>query len=460
MGILKNLPFLLLAFLLLLPSGRARADAAPPMNPPGGDVGPEGGTQVQMTAEQVTIDFRQSTDDSAAVSAWFLFHNTGDADEHLKVRFPLNGDPRRDQVTGGEGYPLIDDLVARVGGQTLATATVEDDDPNAEQFFLGGSAVLFWAVFDMDFPAGKDVKLTITYTLHPTELANFADVYYLLSTGAGWMGPIGNADIVVLFPYVLNEYDLPYADDLTRWDAQFDRTTIVLENQIRIHYHDLEPTQDNNVAVGMVSPHLWQEVLRRRLQVIATPDEPQAWLALARAYAAAGQEKHGMFITEGYSQAYLQAFERALALKPKDASLHVEFASGLLRVYDPHGTFYSDTLHNELATAYRLDPKNSDLLALLGELQIDPSGLPTPGPFPTLAAPTLVPEPTETPATGSPTAAPTVTPQPTDTSMPPTPAPVAPTGSGNLPAGWLVGFAVLVLAGAVILNWRSTQKRD
>jgi hypothetical protein len=209
-----------------------------------------------------------------------------------------------------------------------------------------------------------------------------------LSTGAGWKGPIGTADIIVLFPYILNEFNLPYADDLTRWDAQFNRTTTILENQVRIHYDNLEPTQDNNVAIGVVSPHLWQEVLRRRVQVIGTPDDPQAWLALARAYAAAGQEKHGMFIKDQYSLAYLQAFERALTLLPNDASLHLEFAQGLYGAWFSPDRYYRDTLSNELATVLKLDPGNADAISMLSNLQLNSSNLPTPGPFPTRALPT------------------------------------------------------------------------
>ncbi len=194
---------------LLMPVGPVHADSAPPVNPPGGDISPEGGTEVQMVAEQVVFDFRQSTDDSANVSAWFLLHNTGDVDEHLKVRFPLNGDPHSglDPTTGEMkfDYPLIQDFTASVGGQKLQTHTMEDTDPNAEQFFLGNGSILYWSVFDMDFPAGKDVKLTVNYTYRPTEEAYDAQIYYILATGAGWKGPIKSADVIIRLPYILNE---------------------------------------------------------------------------------------------------------------------------------------------------------------------------------------------------------------------------------------------------------------
>jgi len=443
----KKFVVLCLAILFLIPLGAALADAAPPMNPPGGDVSPEGGTQVQMVAEQVTIDFRQYANDDAAVSAWFLFHNTGDADEHMKVRFPLNGDPQGNKADNS--VPLIEDFTARIGGQQLAARTVMDTDPNAEQFFLGWTTVIYWAVFDMDFPAGQDVKLTISYTLHPTEQANTADVNYLLATGAGWKGPIGMVDVIVLMPYILNDYNFPGLGDYSQSDARLGGMTTILENQVCLHYDNLEPTQENNVSLWMIQPHLWQEVLRRRVQVIGTPDDPQAWLALARAYQAAGQEKHGMLIDDQYSFAYLQAFERALTLDPNDASLHVEFARGLYGAIYSQDSFFSDTLKNELATIMQLDPGNADAIAILGDIGMNSSDLPTPGPFPTRAIPTPTPDvyvtPMITPFTV--TAAPTLTLVPTI--IPPTSLPVVqPTPEEG---GKSTSTGLLILAGLFLL---------
>ncbi len=462
----EKIPFLLLAILILIPLSPAYADAAPPMNPPGGDVSPEGGTQVQMLAEQVIIDFRQSTDDSGKVTAWFLFRNTGDTDENLKVRFPLNGDP---QGSADTPLPLIKDLTAWIGSDKLSTQVVEDNDPNAAQFFLGYSAVIDWAEFDMSFPVGKNVKLTVNYTLNPTKEASFADVIYLMATGAGWKGPIGKADVFLRFPYILNQYNLPDYDDIHNYD-QPGETTTVRENEVWIHWDNLEPTDQDNVRVSIIQPHLWQEVLQCRAQVIDTPDDPSAWLYLARAYFAADREKHGFFINDEISSFYILAFERALTLNPNNAALHIEFANGLTSIDSSAGysspSFLNDTLLNEIATALKLDPNNADALSLLNTLQLNPSDLPTPGPFPAFTLPSSTSEPTEPEPTSTPgplpTSLPSATPTPTLTlqAMTQTPAAVQkPANSSHASQIWMIVSGLMLLVIGFGVGWLVRPKK-
>jgi hypothetical protein len=454
MKAIKMSLLLLLAILLLASPGQVKADAAPPMNPPGGNVSPEGGTQVQMVAEQVIIDFRQSTDDSARVTAWFLFHNTGNADEHLKVRFPLNGD--QNYRSGGD-YPLIKDFTALIDGQQLITQVVLEDDPNAPIFYLGhNSTVMYWSEFDVDFPVGKDVKLTVKYTLQPTDENSYAYIYYILATGAGWKGPIGKADVVLRFPYVLNTYNLQ------SYDSYAKSSTKIIENELWFHWEGLEPTNQDNVYVSVVQPHLWQAVLQARVLAIGSPDDASVWLALARSYAAADTEAHRSLIHEQICQAFINAFERALTLDPNDASLHAEFANDLLWTWRSDD-YFKALISNEVATALSLDPNNADARSALDFMnqQFPNSILPTPGPFPIFvpATPTLEPtlEPTAEPA--EPTSyLPSPTPHRTATLIPATISPQPTNLPTNLPAketnrtntnlpGLLILFAVVFAGG-------------
>ncbi|MGA2489130.1 MAG: hypothetical protein ABSF99_02930 [Anaerolineales bacterium] len=333
-----------------------------------------------------------------------MFHNTGNAAENLKVRFPLNGD---EQTHGsGQNYiPMIQDLTALINGQPLAIRVVEDNDPNAPQFFLGYSSIIYWSEFEVDFPVGKDVKLIVKYTLQPTVEDSHAFIKYLLATGAGWKGPIGEADVVLRFPYILNAYNLDFFDDLstnnyfnndTFPNSQGVRSTKVVENELWLHYEDLEPNSGDNLGVSIVQPHLWQAVMQRRAQVIDSPDDAIGWLALARSYADAGQEKHGMFPNGQLCQAFIQAFERALTLNPNDASLHAEFAQDMLMAnLGGWNDYYKAISLNELATALTLDPTNAKAMSAFVTMnQMFPGTiLPTPGPFPIYmtSTPTLTP---------------------------------------------------------------------
>jgi hypothetical protein len=122
------------------------------------------------------------------------------------VRFPLNGDPWIDDQTFEMKYSLIEDLTVWIGNKQLPTQTVEDHDSNAVEYFLGYGSVIYWAVFDVTFPVEREVELTIKYTMHPTDRRSSSEAFvnYIMSTGAGWKGPIGSADIILRFPYILN----------------------------------------------------------------------------------------------------------------------------------------------------------------------------------------------------------------------------------------------------------------
>src|SRR5262245_22601535 len=103
----------LLAFAIM---HAARADIAPPDQPPGSNIGPGGQTQVRMQAERVVLDVRSRAPGStgaqtqlagdlaeAQVSGDFGMRNLGAADEQMQVRFPLS-DPSGRSSGFGE-YP-------------------------------------------------------------------------------------------------------------------------------------------------------------------------------------------------------------------------------------------------------------------------------------------------------------------------------------------------------------------
>jgi len=474
---MKKVKFILLVlviFSLGVPLGSVHADAAPPMNPPGGDVSPEGDTQVQMVAEQVIFDFRQSSDDSARVSAWFLFHNTSNTDENLQVRFPMNGDQqyKADPVSGEyvPYFPLIQNFAASVNGQRLPAKVVIDSDPNAPAFFLDANGKMYWSEFPVDFPAGKDVKLSVNYTFQPTEDYSYAEVFYILATGAGWKGPIGKADIIFRFPYILNDinvfdYNELAGGVLTYWG----QTMTVVENEIRLHWDELEPTSADNVRFDILQPRIWQEILRRRIQVIGSPQDAGAWEALASAYASAGEGKHSMFGNPKLATLYIAACEQALTLDPNNIDFHFEFAQNMLWAgMFTENHYYQAIAENELATVLQLDPTNAKALNFFNENKDYFSlSLFTPGPFPTPNIPTFTPysftEPTPTPTlVPTNTITLTCTPLPTLTSTPmPTATLAQPPQEPVKNISWLIVIVgILLAAGSFAGGWvvRATRK--
>ncbi len=50
-----------------------------------------------------------------------------------------------------------------------------------------------WAEFDVSFPPGEDVTISVSYDLAGTgyESETCTNFYYILATGAGWNGTIG-----------------------------------------------------------------------------------------------------------------------------------------------------------------------------------------------------------------------------------------------------------------------------
>ena len=177
-------------FLLAIPSA-ARADVAPPINPPGSNLQPgTSSTQVRMLAETVVIAVMVDKElGSARINADFTMRNTGSSDETLAVRFPIT-------TNDGRGtYPEIRNLVIKSEDKLMAIRRVNYPD-------IHDSAVnVPWAEFDYTFPAGQDKKIRVAYNVDGSGYVPYTAFYYILESGAGWKDTIGSADIILSLPY-------------------------------------------------------------------------------------------------------------------------------------------------------------------------------------------------------------------------------------------------------------------
>jgi len=409
MNAVKKWVGLITISILLMYVNVAWADIAPPEKPPGGNVEPAQQTKVQMVAEHVLIDVtRLNQLDYVRVSAVFTMHNTSAVDETMLVRFPLS-DP--DAGDGHGDYPQVKNFSAYLDDHQVATQVISEDSAP-------------WAVFKVTFPTQQDVLIKVSYVTSPTMYGAEARLFYILRTGAGWYGPIGQADVVLRLPYPASQENI----------LSFPDGTEFINNEVRSHWENLEPGDLHNTLnnpvdwrAEIIDPHLWKVVLNARAQVKANPNNAQAFIDLADAYQAAATDiKH--WPNNRFKEAILHASEQAVILKPNSAKTHALLAESIWWINFSTGDWSPDGLamqraFQELSLGATLDPNDKQVKQVFKWFSVLYGGedgssfvLPTLGPLPTV---TLTPLPTSsrTP-TLKPTRRPSATPTPTLTQAP------------------------------------------
>jgi hypothetical protein len=248
---------LVIACLLVI--NPALADVAPPSMPPGSNPSPDAQTKVQMSAESITFSVQEITDHSSAyfvsdfssaqVNGIFTMRNRGAADESMQVRFPL-ADP------GGMGsgfftYPEVLNFSASMDGLLKPTTVISLTNPQGDT-----EPPVRWAAFDVTFPVTRAVIISVSYSISPTGYLPDAIYAYVLSTGSGWAGPIGKADIALRLPYTATSENV-VLDKSTR-GARF------VNGELRWRRLNLEPTAKDDWFVTLVSPNIWRDIVSAR----------------------------------------------------------------------------------------------------------------------------------------------------------------------------------------------------
>ncbi len=470
---------ILALFAALFTPFSARADVAPPQQPPGTNIVPGSeSTQVRMLAETVTLKVLSTPSPrypgQAKTEALFIMRNLGSVEESMDVRFPLTF---WDNESDGFGrFPEIPDIQIQVDGKTVSTHRIEADFANPGGGIAHNQAP--WAAFSVRFPPGKDVIIAVKYTANGYGLDPYFTLRYILETGAGWNGTIGSADIIVQLPYeaslknvLLNEpFGLPQANAKAKFDGQ----------EVRWHFEDFEPTSDDNIQVTLVQTATWQNVLDYTEYVRKYPNDGEGWGQLGKAYKQvvlpAGNK--GYFRADPIDptaspdlagremyQLSIQAYDKAVTLLPNDALWHYGFADLFWRHLhwrnfdnpgDSQGMPELVRAVDELRKSLALDPKNQDakdLARWIGS-QLPWALSETDKGFDYLiltATPTLapdvstpLPEPSSTP---EPLILPTLTATPAMEAIPPRPTNVPP----GLPFCGGAALLLPVLAGLVWL---------
>lgn len=332
---------LTLALLLLVRSDPAKADAAPPLGPPGANPGPGGEiTQVRMVAETVLIEIESKPPEGvpgrAHITAEFTMRNLGPSSESMAARFPISCN------NGYYEFPEVQDLQVEVDGRRLPTRRIEGPE-------RWGEDVVPWAEFDVTFPPGDDVQLRITYTLDGSGEGSLVAFYYLLETGAGWKGTIGQADLIVRLPYPVSILNTWWDDESTG----FSKTTPggkIAGNEIRWQLRDFEPTREHNLEITLVKPSYWQPVLTERQNVAQRPNDGEAWGRLGRAYKDVILMRRDLRYDPGGEELYalsVEAYDHAVTLLPRDALWHAGFAE-LLAMRASYGYWYGGEYASDL----------------------------------------------------------------------------------------------------------------
>ncbi len=364
--VLRTTFYVILILCFILPSP-ARADVAPPAQPPGVNPQPETEvTRVQMAAETVLINVSATTPEGslgqARVTADFTMHNVGDLSETMAVRFPLSAND------GFFNFPEITELEVRVGGQLVTTRRIEIpdefDDPVA------------WAEFDVTFPAGQDVFIQVAYTLEGTGEYPYISFQYILETGAGWYGTISTGEIIVRLPYGANEYNVIFNQQIGWSETKTGGT--LSGNEFRWSFTDLEPTFEDNFQISLVMPSAWQKVLTEQANVTNNLQDGEAWGRLGKIYKEISRLRRGLREDLGGQEIFRlsqEAYEQAITLLPNDALWHAGYAD-LLWTHYYYYTYFSaqpdptELIHilHLLDRSLALSPGNSVAFDLLTEI--------------------------------------------------------------------------------------------
>jgi len=485
---------LLIPLILLIPATSVRADVAPPEMPPGADIAPgDEATQVRMMAETVTLDILEDVPQGslgkAATHAVFTMQNVGETEEVLMVRFPLTfWDGRSD---GFFNYPEIQDLQAYVNGARIRTQRVTTPNPHDSD-----DPEVPWAAFEVSFPPHEDVTIEVEYTTDAFGDAGspFAVYRYVLQTGAGWQGTIGNADIIVRLPYEVNNLNILLEDSpgfgATKPNA------LLAGNEVRWHYEDFEPSWDHDMEIVIITPETWEKVLRERQNVEQNPNDGEAWGRLGLAYKTMIKYRRGLREDTGGKELYalsVQAYENALAQLPEDAAWHYGYADLLWAhfawdLYFKGGDEAQRTLVQaleELDISLKLNPNDERAINLADEmyywipeyvdrrdgtytflaLTTTPAML-TPTPYPTETT-TLLPPTATLSATPEPATATEIFPSPTNSFAAPTTVPPSPTivssqkeSSEEIPRPNICGAAFLLPLVVGIVRIKNSGKKS
>ncbi len=448
----------LIAILCLGPGRSSIADVAPPWYAQGATINiSESMTNVQMVSEQVllVVENREAASEelylaagslTGHVEATFVMRNLGTTAESFDVWFPIG--PSDGMQIGGS----VENFAAWVDGVSATLGQEQSKD--------GLDMLNPWATWPVTFPPGQDVTLRVSYDVLPVGYHPYATFHYILETGAGWQGPIGEGTVTFRLPYEANDSNTimtPEPWNVTDKKCCNPDAFTISSTDVAWHFVDLEPAREDNICLTMMVPSKWDEIIAARQAVSANPDSPDAHLGLARTlvstllfmpsiWPGGGLERKGN--SDAMAESAALSYERVLELGNKDVEIYAEYlelVGSMWQSADNPSPSAPENLVSTLSQALELAPNDERLLGIqdgIAELESF------------FASPTIAPEPTPTPV-ATPLPAPTATAMPVPTLAPTsvptlastmTPAPAqAPDGGGLCPGAMTVPLTAALM---------------
>ena len=173
----------------------------------------KGHPTVSMVSEKIVLTVHLGDNAYTDADCTFLFKNNGPACS-VRVGFPdrtRGADEGNFVKSGGNPdfpHPTFQELQnfkSWIDGKPVATSVVLSQDPTVKGATYGGS----WHVKVVKFPANGSVTVRDTYRQPQSGGIGAGNIYlnqvqYIMSTGASWNGPIGEAEVDVHLPSVLS----------------------------------------------------------------------------------------------------------------------------------------------------------------------------------------------------------------------------------------------------------------
>jgi hypothetical protein len=298
------------------------------------------------------------------VAASFEMRNEGNDSESMEVWFPLG-----DEWTLGaaESIGFGTRFRAWVDGEeaTVSEKTV-DDDPDE---------VVTWATWPATFAPGETVALEVEYDLIPEGYAPYGTFRYLLRTGSGWWGPIGEARVTVRLPYDVNTTNTVLTPTSAWETSPRPMQPDVVGPEAVWSFSELEPSADSDIRLTVLTPDRWTEIVAARGAAVEAPDSLEAQHRLGLALADALTFKQGL-IPIGRSEELVaeatEAYRTALKLDPDNLAVRRDYLDLMFnQCCCPCSSDWApDDLVPVLEASLGLAPDDEDLLALSEELQI------------------------------------------------------------------------------------------